>query len=293
MMAVNISNPAETMNILKKYGFTLKKSLGQNFLIEPNILTKIVEKAEIDLNTGVIEIGPGIGALTQKIAEKAGKVVAIEIDQRLIPILKETLSFYDHIKLIHADVLKTNLNQLIIEELKEYSSKKIVANLPYYVTTPILIKLLEDRLGIDSITVMVQKEVAERINAKPGGKEYGSLTLLIEYYAQASIAFYVPSSVFIPKPNVDSAILHLKMRKEPPIKVKDEDFLFKLIRASFSQRRKTLFNNLIHNLFGKERKAEVEEILNSVGIDPVRRAETLTLSEFAKLSDEIYFREIY
>ncbi|MFV9511741.1 16S rRNA (adenine(1518)-N(6)/adenine(1519)-N(6))-dimethyltransferase RsmA [Tepidibacillus sp. LV47] len=280
-----ISTPTKTMEILKKYGFHFKKSLGQNFLIEPTILDKIVRIAAIDESVGVIEIGPGIGALTQKLAEKAGKVVAIEIDQRLIPILQETLSTYGNIKLIHGDVLKLSLKELILHQLKGFQTIKVVANLPYYITTPIIMSLLEEKLHIDSITVMIQKEVAERIQAKPGSKDYGTLTLAVHYYAEAKIIFYVPKTVFVPNPNVDSAIIQLKIRKHPPVQVEDEEFFFRVIKASFANRRKTILNNLIHNLIGKGQKEQLKIFLRSIDIDPNRRAETLDIKEYAKLSN--------
>lgn len=286
-MRINISNRAETQSILKKHDFRLKKSLGQNFLIEPKILDKIVAKAAIDKKTGVIEIGPGIGALTQKLAENAGKVVALEIDKLLIPILKETLSEYDNVSVINIDVLQASINDIIQTELNQYESIKVVANLPYYITSSIIMKILEEKLAIDSITVMVQKEVAERINANPGGKDYGSLTLLIRFYADTKILFHVPSSVFLPKPNVDSAILQLNIRQNPPVKVVNEKFFLKTIKASFAQRRKTIYNNLVHNLIGKEYKEELEQVLKAIEIDPKRRAETLSIEEFAKLSNAI------
>ncbi len=286
-MVKNISNKNETQQILRKFGFTFKKSLGQNFLIDSNLLNKIVHAAEIDHTIGVIEIGPGIGALTQKLAERAGKVVAIEIDQRLIPILEETLTDYQNITFIHGDVLKLDLKQIISKEFKNYSSIKVVANLPYYVTSPIIIKLLEEKLEINSITVMIQKEVAERISAKPSTKEYNSLTLLMEYYAESKVLFNIPKTVFIPKPNVDSSLLQLKIRDIPPVKVDDESLLFKIIKASFAQRRKTLFNNLLHNLINKKNKKELEEILQDVNIEAERRAETLSLHEFAILTNQI------
>jgi len=282
-VGVNISNRNETLNIIKKYGFTLKKSLGQNFLIEPKILDKIIEKAEIDQTTAVIEIGPGIGALTQKLAEKADKVVAVEIDHRLVAILEETLSENPNVKVINADVLKISLKELIAKELADADKIKVVANLPYYITSSIIMKLLEERLNIDSITVMVQKEVAERISASPGGKEYGGLSLIVEYYAEARTLFTVPSSVFIPKPNVDSAILQLNIRQRPPVSVDDEEFLFRTIKAGFAQRRKTIINNLAHNLLGEENKEQLENLLRELEIDKKRRAETLSLTEFARI----------
>jgi len=286
-MSKNISNKSHTQEILKKNGFTFKKSLGQNFLIEPTILDKIVDAAEIDRLTAVLEIGPGIGALTQKLAEKAGKVVCIEIDQRLLPILKETLADYHNIKIIHGDILKLSVADLISNELKDYPSVKVVANLPYYITTPIIIKLLEERARIDSITVMVQKEIAARVNAKPGTKDYGSLTLWIKYYAESKVLFHIPKTVFVPKPNVDSSLLQLKIRTTPYMKVEDEALLFKIIRASFSQRRKTLFNNLYHNMMMKQNKKDLEKIFQAVQIEPTRRAETLSLEEFGDLTNEI------
>lgn len=283
----NLANRANLKYILEKHGFTFKKSLGQNFLIDSNILDKIVNKAGIDKQTGVIEIGPGIGALTQHLAKNAGKVVAVEIDKRLIPILDDTLSDYENVKIINKDVLKTSIKDIIADELTDYSKIKVVANLPYYVTSPIIIKLLQEGTNIDSITVMLQKEVAERISAKPGGKDYGSLTLLIEYYADANILFNVPNTVFVPRPNVDSTIIQLKLHEEPPIVVNDEEFLFRVIRASFAQRRKTLYNNLINNLLGKESKESLDEILVDLSIDPKRRAETLNIKEFGDLSNSL------
>ncbi|TCS80173.1 16S rRNA (adenine(1518)-N(6)/adenine(1519)-N(6))-dimethyltransferase RsmA [Tepidibacillus fermentans] len=280
-----ISTPTKTMEILKKYDFHFKKSLGQNFLIEPSILDKIVSSAKIDETVGVIEIGPGIGALTQKLAEKAGKVVAIEIDQRLIPILEETLAAYRNVELIHGDILKISLNELLSNQFSEFETIKVVANLPYYITTPIIMSLLEQKLQIASITVMIQKEVAERILAKAGGKDYGTLTLAVDYYAEAKIVMQVPKTVFVPKPNVDSAIIQLKIRKQPPVQVEDENFFFRVIKASFAQRRKTIINNLIHNLFGKDKKEQLEILLKSIDIDPNRRAETLNIGEYARLSN--------
>ncbi|OEG00283.1 16S rRNA (adenine(1518)-N(6)/adenine(1519)-N(6))-dimethyltransferase [Vulcanibacillus modesticaldus] len=284
-MEKNISNKTMTQSVIKKYNFAFKKSLGQNFLVDPNILDKIADSADINDSTGVIEIGPGIGALTQKLAERAGKVVAIEIDQRLIPILNETLAEYQNIKVINADVLKTSIDSIIKNELSGFSSIKVVANLPYYVTSPILIKILTEKTKVDSITVMIQKEVAERITAKPGGKDYGSLTVLVNYYAEANIIFSVPSTVFIPKPNVDSAVIQLKVRKNPPIKIVDEEFFFKVVRVAFQHRRKTLFNNLIHGLIEKGKKQQLEQLFSEINIDPKRRAETFNLDEFAILTN--------
>ena len=281
----NISTPSNTLEMIKKYDFHFKKSLGQNFLIEPNTLDQIVGSAEVDQKTGVIEVGPGIGALTQKLAERAGKVLAIEIDQRLLPILSETLAGYDNVEVIHGDVLKLPIKDIIAEHLGDFQKIKVVANLPYYITTPIVMSLLEQKLNLDSITVMIQKEVAERLQARPGTKDYGSLTIAIEYYAYAKIKMQVPKTVFIPKPNVDSAIIQLTMREKPPVEVDDEEFFFRVIKASFAQRRKTLINNLLHNLVGKDKKAELETALQEIEIDSGRRAETLSIEEYAKLSN--------
>lgn len=285
----DIATPGRTKEILDKYGFSFKKSLGQNFLIDPNILHKIVSFAGLTDKSGAIEIGPGIGALTEHLARISGKVVAFEIDQRLLPVLKDTLSPYDHVKIIHQDILEADVAAVIDEEFSGFSHIAVVANLPYYVTTPILMKLLEDRLQIDSFTVMMQKEVADRISAKPGTKEYGSLSIAIDYYTEAQTVMTVPKTVFMPQPNVASAVVHLKRRSTPPIAVKDEGFLFRVTRGSFVQRRKTILNNLQTSLpDGKQRKAEIVEALSEAGIEPGRRGETLTLEEFGRLADALY-----
>ncbi len=286
-MHKDIATPQRTKAILEKYDFSFKKSLGQNFLIDLNILRRIVDTAEIDERTGVIEIGPGIGALTEQLAKRAKKVVAFEIDGRLLPVLNDTLSPYSNVKVIHEDVLQADVAQVIEEEFSNIDHLMVVANLPYYVTTPILMKLLEEKLPIRGIVVMIQKEVAERIGAKPGTKNYGSLTIATEYYATAKVAFIVPKTVFIPQPNVDSAILKLAIRDEPPVEVEDERFLFEVTRASFAQRRKTIYNNLVHH-FQKENKQIIEEALQTAEIDAKRRGETLTIAEYAKLSNTLY-----
>lgn len=282
-----IAVPSRTKEILQKYGFSFKKSLGQNFLIDVNILRRIVDAADIDEKTGVIEIGPGIGALTEQLAKKAKKVVAFEIDGRLLPILEETLTSSPNVKIIHGDVLKADLKRVIEEELSDAGEIKVVANLPYYVTTPILLKLLEEKLPLTSIVVMIQKEVASRIEAKPKTKDYGSLSIVCQYYAQPKILFTVPKTVFIPQPNVDSCILQLELREHPPVDVKDEAFFFSVARASFANRRKTLYNNLVRH-FPKEKKELVEKALEDAGIDGKRRGETLSLAEFAALSNALY-----
>lgn len=288
-MSKDIATPIRTQEILKKYGFSFKKSLGQNFLIDPNILRNIVSKADLTKDSAVIEIGPGIGALTEHLARAAGKVVAFEIDQRLLPVLEDTLSPYDNIKVIHSDILKANVGQVIKEELEEYTDIMVVANLPYYVTTPILMKLIMDRLPIRGFVVMMQKEVADRITAKPGTKDYGSLSIAIQYYMEAEVAMIVPKTVFMPQPNVDSAVIRLTKRVDVPVKVIDEDFLFEVSRGSFVQRRKTIYNNLQSSLSnGKERKEDILKALETAGVEPTRRGETLTIEEFGKLADALY-----
>lgn len=288
-MHKDIATPIRTQEILKKYGFSFKKSLGQNFLIDPNILRNIVSKADLSKESAAIEIGPGIGALTEHLARTAGKVVAFEIDQRLLPVLEDTLSPYDNVKVIHSDILKANVDSVIKEELGGYTDIMVVANLPYYVTTPILMKLIMDRLPIRGFVVMMQKEVADRITAKPGTKDYGSLSIAIQYYMHAEVAMVVPKTVFMPQPNVDSAVIRLTRRTELPVQVKDEEFLFEVSRGSFVQRRKTIYNNLQSSLpNGKERKDDIAAALESVGIEPSRRGETLTIVEFGKLADALY-----
>ncbi|MFS3931000.1 16S rRNA (adenine(1518)-N(6)/adenine(1519)-N(6))-dimethyltransferase RsmA [Bacillus sp. 1780r2a1] len=287
-MTKDIATPTRTKEILKKYGFTFKKSLGQNFLIDTNILNRIVDHAELTEETGAIEIGPGIGALTEQLAKRAKKVLAFEIDQRLLPILADTLSPYPHAKVIHQDVLKANLKETLAQEFEGIEDLMVVANLPYYVTTPILMKLLEEQIPVRGIVVMLQKEVADRIAAKPGTKEYSSLSIAIQYYTEAETVMIVPKTVFNPQPNVDSAVIRLIRRDEPAVKVKNESFFFKVVRASFGQRRKTILNNLVNNLpNGKANKAAIEQALSEASVDPKRRGETLSIEEFGKLSDEL------
>ncbi|WP_419960519.1 16S rRNA (adenine(1518)-N(6)/adenine(1519)-N(6))-dimethyltransferase RsmA [Psychrobacillus sp. BM2] len=288
-MQKDIATPIRTQEILKKYGFSFKKSLGQNFLIDPNILRNIVSHADLTKDSAAIEIGPGIGALTEHLARTAGKVVAFEIDQRLLPVLADTLSPYDNVEIIHADILEANVRQIFEDQLQNYKDVMVVANLPYYVTTPILLKLLMDRLPIRGMVVMMQKEVADRITASPGTKAYGSLSIAIQYYMEAEIAMIVPKAVFMPQPNVDSAVIKLTRREAPPIQVIDEEFLFKVSRGSFVQRRKTIINNLQSSLpNGKAKKDLIIQALEKVGVDPTRRGETLSIEEFGKLSNELY-----
>ncbi|WP_163183882.1 16S rRNA (adenine(1518)-N(6)/adenine(1519)-N(6))-dimethyltransferase RsmA [Neobacillus sedimentimangrovi] len=285
----DIATPVRTRDILEKYGFSFKKSLGQNFLIDTNILKKIVSFAELGEESGAIEIGPGIGALTEHLARSSKKVVAFEIDQRLLPILEETLSPYSNVKIIHQDVLKADVKRVMSQEFEHIEDVMVVANLPYYVTTPIIMKLLEDHLPIRGIVCMLQKEVADRISAKPGTKDYGSLSIAVQYYTEVETVMTVPKTVFVPQPNVDSAVIRLTKRATPAVKVKDERFFFLVTKASFAQRRKTLLNNLTSQLpDGKQKKEDILAALESSGIEPSRRGETLTLEEFARLSDALY-----
>ncbi|GGD99449.1 16S rRNA (adenine(1518)-N(6)/adenine(1519)-N(6))-dimethyltransferase RsmA [Paenibacillus nasutitermitis] len=279
----DVASPRRTRDIIDKYGFSFKKSLGQNFLIDQNILHKIVSAAGLDETKGALEIGPGIGALTQQLAQHAGRVTAVEIDNRLIPILRDVLAGQDNVHIEHGDILKLDLGDLIKRQFAGLSGVSVVANLPYYVTTPILMKLLEEKLPLEHIVVMIQKEVAERMAAKPGGKEYGSLSVAVQYYCEPELVCIVPHTVFIPQPNVDSAVIKLTVRKRPPVDVADENHFFRTVQGSFAQRRKTLYNNLTA-LVGKENRDRLAPLLESCGIDPTRRGETLSLEEFARLS---------
>ncbi|MGA5692554.1 16S rRNA (adenine(1518)-N(6)/adenine(1519)-N(6))-dimethyltransferase RsmA [Cytobacillus pseudoceanisediminis] len=287
-MHKDIATPARTRAILDKYGFSFKKSLGQNFLIDTNILRRIVDHADLSEESGAIEIGPGIGALTEQLARRSKKVLAFEIDQRLLPILEETLSPYPHVSIINEDVLKADVKTAIEKEFEGINDIMVVANLPYYVTTPIIMKLLEDKLPIRGIVCMLQKEVADRISARPGTKEYGSLSIAVQYYTEAETAMIVPKTVFVPQPNVDSAVIKLTKRKEPAVAVKSESFFFKVTKASFAQRRKTLLNNLTSQLpEGKQKKEHILSALEQANVEPGRRGETLSIEEFARLSDAL------
>ncbi|WOV84420.1 16S rRNA (adenine(1518)-N(6)/adenine(1519)-N(6))-dimethyltransferase RsmA [Sporosarcina jeotgali] len=288
-MVKDIATPARTKEILEKHGFSFKKSLGQNFLIDPNILKNIIYHAGIDKRSGVIEIGPGIGALTEHIARAAGKVVAYEIDDRLLPVLEDTLSPYTNVKVIHQDILDVDLNAAIEEHFSDVDEVTVVANLPYYVTTPIIMKFLMGKVPIERMVIMMQHEVADRITAVPGTKAYGSLSIAIQYYMDAEVAMVVPRTVFMPQPNVESAVLRLSRKTEPPASVIDEEFLFKVARGSFVQRRKTILNNLQTSLpQGKAKKDLILEALSKASIDSVRRGETLSIEEFANLSNALY-----
>lgn len=276
----------ETKFIMNKYHITANKSLGQNFLISEQAVNSIVESAEITKQDLIIEIGPGLGTLTQRLIEKAGKVICIELDTRMVNIIAERFALYDNIEIINEDVLKVNLKELIKEQKQRYSlqNAKVVANLPYYITTPIIMKLLEDRLDIESITIMIQKEVAERIIAKPGDNLSGAITYGIHYYTEPEYVIEVSHEAFIPAPEVDSQIIKLNVRKMPAVNVNNEEKLFKIIKLAFMQRRKTLINALSNgNVLGN--KQDIEEMLKSLGIDTKIRGEKLTLEQFAKIAN--------
>lgn len=288
MSKKHIATPTRTKEILTKYKFSFKKSLGQNFLVDVNILENIIRHAGIDKHSGAIEIGPGIGALTEQLAIHADKVVAYEIDQRLLPILKDTLQDYSNVQAIHRDILQADVVSEIKTNFEPEQPIHIVANLPYYITTPILMKLLHDRLPVSSITVMIQKEVAARMAAKPNTKSYGSLTIAVQYYTEAEVVMSVPKSVFMPQPNVDSSILKLVTRSNPPVHVEDEEFFFKLVQACFAQRRKTLRNNLTSYFQEKYDKEAITKVLEGIEIDGMRRGESLDMEEFALLANTFY-----
>lgn len=271
----------KTQELVKKYNFKFSKSLGQNFLIDDSVLTDIVDGASVDDKDFIIEIGPGVGTLTAKLLMKAKKVTSIELDNDLIPILQEELGAHENFDLIHNDALKVDFNSLIGDE----PSVKLVANLPYYVTTPIIVKLLKDGYNFKSLTIMIQKEVAERINAEPNCKEYGALSVLVQYYCNTSIVRRVAPSCFIPRPKVESIVIRLDRLEAPRVNVKDENLMFALVRAGFNMRRKTLWNATKTFNLSKEK---LEEAFEKSGIDPKRRAETLSIEEFAHLSDCIY-----
>ncbi|MBD8917817.1 MAG: 16S rRNA (adenine(1518)-N(6)/adenine(1519)-N(6))-dimethyltransferase RsmA [Lachnospiraceae bacterium] len=276
--------PQNTIAVLQKYNFTFQKKYGQNFLIDSHVLEKIMDAAEIGKDDCVVEIGPGIGTMTQYLAERAGEVVAVEIDKNLIPILTETLADYKNVSIINEDILKVDLNR-IVEEKNGGRPVKIVANLPYYITTPIIMGLFENHVPVKSITVMVQKEVADRMQVGPGTKDYGALSLAVQYYAKPEIVAIVPPNCFIPRPNVASAVIRLTCHEKKPVDVKDEKGMFALIRASFNQRRKTLANSLSNAQNLSLTREQVTEALESMQLSPTIRGEALTLEQFAALAD--------
>ena len=286
----DLGQPQNTIAILKKYDFTFQKKFGQNFLIDTHVLEKIVDAADIGKDDLVLEIGPGIGTVTQYLCEAARQVIAVEIDRKLIKILKDTLSAYDNVEVINEDILKVDIAALV-EEKNEGKPIKVVSNLPYYITTPIIMTLLEKRVPVTDMTLMMQEEVARRMQAAPGNKDYGALSLAVQYYSVPYIAAFVPQNCFMPRPNVGSAVVNLKRHEKPPVEVMDEELMFKLIKASFAQRRKTLQNGLTNSAeldFTKEEITEailkMQELLG-MKQNPLIRGETLTLKEFACLSD--------
>lgn len=285
----SLVNPKKTKEILNKYDFVLQKKYGQNFLIDNHVLDKIIEGADVGKDDFVLEIGPGIGTLTQALCEKARQVQAVEIDKALIPILNETLADYDNVSIINKDIFKIDLNKLV-EEKNNGNPIKVVANLPYYITTPIIMAFLENSVPVESLTVMVQKEVAQRMQASAGSKDYGALSLAVQYYAEPYIVANVPPNCFIPRPKVASTVIRLKVYKEPQVEVKDEKLMFQLIRASFNQRRKTLVNGLNNSKDLTFSKEEIQEALRNQNISEMIRGEALTLEKFAGLAN--YLSEI-
>lgn len=285
-----LSNPQKTIEVIQKFEFAFQKKFGQNFLIDGHVLDKIIRSANITKDDFVLEIGPGIGTMTQYLAEAAREVAAVEIDKALIPILEDTLSGYDNITVINEDVLKLDIKQLVMER-NGGRPVKVVANLPYYITTPIIMGLFESHVPIDSITVMVQKEVAQRMQSGPGSKDYGALSLAVQYYAEPYIVANVPPNCFMPRPKVGSAVIRLTTYKEAPIDVKDERLMFRIIRASFNQRRKTLVNGLNNSPEITISKEIIAEAIAELGVSPTIRGEALTLGEFARLSNIISAKE--
>jgi 16S rRNA (adenine1518-N6/adenine1519-N6)-dimethyltransferase len=282
----HLGNPTNTIEILDKYGFAFQKKFGQNFLIDENVVRKIVREAGVTKDDFVLEVGPGIGTMTQILCEEAREVVAVEIDKKLIPILEnDTLSYYDNVTIINEDILKLDINRLV-EEKNGGKPIKVVANLPYYITTPIIMGLFESGVALDSITIMVQKEVADRMQVGPGTKDYGALSLAVQYYAKPQIVLTVPASCFMPRPNVDSAVIRLERYNEPPVQVSDEHLMFNIIRASFNQRRKTMTNSVVNGGIGIT-KEMLLEALEKCGLPATVRGEALTLEQFAELTNEI------
>lgn len=279
-----LGNTKNTIEILQKYNITFQKKFGQNFLVDKNILEKIVDAAQITENDCVLEIGPGIGTMTQYLAERAGSVIAVEIDKNLIPVLQDTLSSYNNVTILNQDILKVDINH-IVETYNNGNPIKVVANLPYYITTPIIMALFERHVALKSITIMIQKEVADRIQAQAGTKDYGALSLAVQYYAKPEVIIKVPAACFMPRPNVDSSVIRLTRYEMPPVKAQDEDYLFTVIRASFNQRRKTLVNGLSNAGSVGVSKEKIAEVLTQMELPLTVRGETLTLEQFTELSN--------
>lgn len=283
-MNKRLSSHSATMDLVKRHGFKFTKSLGQNFLIDDNIVDKIVAGAGIGPSDKIIEVGPGIGTLTREMASRAEALMAVEIDKNLIPILADTLGDFENVKIVNEDIIKADIRGLIDENL-DGGPVKLVANLPYYITTPIIMRFLEEDINVTDIVVMVQKEVAERMNAQPGGKDFGALSVAVQFYCDTEIVAKVPRHLFVPQPNVDSIVIALRVRPERKYRVDSEDLFFKVVKAAFGQRRKTLLNSIAS--MGNLSKDMVKEALEEAGIDPKRRGETLSLDEFANLSNVI------
>ena len=279
-----LSNPQKTIEVIQKYEFAFQKKFGQNFLIDGHVLNKIIAAADITKEDFVLEIGPGIGTMTQYLAEAAGRVMAVEIDRMLIPILQETLQEYDNVEILNEDILKVDIGALV-EEKNGGKPIRVVANLPYYITTPIIMGLLEKHVPVESITVMVQKEVAQRMQAEPGTKDYGALSLAVQYYCEPYIVANVPPNCFMPRPKVGSAVIRLRTHQEPPVKTEHEALMFRLIRASFNQRRKTLANGLNNSPELSCSKEEIAAAIEKLGVPSTIRGEALTLEQFARLAD--------
>ena len=279
-----LGNTKNTIEILQKYNITFQKKFGQNFLVDKNILEKIVDAAQITEKDCVLEIGPGIGTMTQYLAERAGNVIAVEIDKNLIPVLQDTLSSYNNVTILNQDILKTDITH-IIETYNNGNPIKVVANLPYYITTPIIMALFESHVALKSITIMIQKEVADRIQAQAGTKDYGALSLAVQYYAKPEVIVKVPAACFMPRPNVDSSVIRLTKYETPPVKAQDENYLFTVIRASFNQRRKTLVNGLSNAGSVGVSKEKIAEVLTQMELSLTVRGETLTLEQFTELSN--------
>lgn len=286
-MDKRLSSHKATMEIVKKHDFKFTKSLGQNFLIDDNIIDKIVGGSLAGQGDKVIEVGPGIGTLTRELASRSEKVMVVEIDKKLIPILGDTLSDFDNVTIVNEDIMKADIKDLIDKNL-DGGPVKLVANLPYYITTPIIMRFLEEDINVSDIVVMVQKEVAERMNANPGKKDFGALSVAVQFYCDTEIVAKVPRHLFVPQPNVDSIVIALRVRPERKYKVEDEDLFFKIVKASFGQRRKTLLNSLTS--MGILDKTDISAVLSAAGIDEKRRGETLSLDEFARLSDCMHSR---